>query len=123
MAADQLTLTLPARPEFVSLARLTLAGLAARLDYDVDAVEDIRVAVAEAVGLLLREGGADTVVVSAQWSRDQLAVTVSRAGHLLAREAEETGVALLVMEAMVDSAVCETTTAGSVVRLTKQQAL
>ena len=46
---DQPTLiTIPAKPEYVSVARLVVAAFADLLDYDGDAVEDIKLAVSEA---------------------------------------------------------------------------
>ncbi|MBS3909131.1 MAG: ATP-binding protein [Actinobacteria bacterium] len=46
---DQPTLiTIPAKPEYVSVVRLVVAAFADLLDYDGDAVEDIKLAVSEA---------------------------------------------------------------------------
>lgn len=47
-------LRLPASSAFISVLRLTTAGLAARLQFSLDEVEDARVAVSEAGALLLR---------------------------------------------------------------------
>ena len=43
----QITLTLPTRPEHIRLARLVASGLVAQLDYGLDDVEDLRIAVDE----------------------------------------------------------------------------
>ena len=40
-------LTLPARPELLRVARLTAAGLAGRLGFNIDEVEDVKIAVDE----------------------------------------------------------------------------
>lgn len=53
---DQITLTLPAAPEFVRVARLTSAGLATRAGMGYDEVEDLRIAVGEACSLLIGAG-------------------------------------------------------------------
>jgi serine/threonine-protein kinase RsbW len=44
---DQVRLAIPAMPEFVRLARLTVAGLASRMGFTFDEVEDLRIAVDE----------------------------------------------------------------------------
>jgi hypothetical protein len=44
---DQVRLAVPARPEFVGLARVTAAGLASRLGFTFDQVEDLRLAIDE----------------------------------------------------------------------------
>ncbi len=53
MPTDLVALTVPAMPPFASIIRLTAASLAARDDFDYDRVEDVRVAVGEAVAVLL----------------------------------------------------------------------
>lgn len=47
------TLSVPAQSAYVSVLRTTAAGLAARLDFTVDDIEDLRIAVGEASALLL----------------------------------------------------------------------
>ncbi len=55
-AGDEITLTLPAAPEFVRVARLTGAGLATRAGMGYDEVEDLRIAVGEACSVLIGPG-------------------------------------------------------------------
>jgi serine/threonine-protein kinase RsbW len=50
-------LTLPATPEFIRLARLTAAGLASRLGFTLDELQDIRIAVDELCFLLVGPDG------------------------------------------------------------------
>ncbi len=45
---DRIHLELPAKPEFVSIARLTVSGIANRLGFSYDDIEDLKIAVAEA---------------------------------------------------------------------------
>ena len=54
-------LRLPADSAYVSVLRTTSAGLAARLDFTLDDIEDLRMAVGEACALVLPEAepGAD----------------------------------------------------------------
>lgn len=46
-------LRLPADSAYVSVLRTTTAGLAARLDFTIDDIEDLRIAVGEACALVL----------------------------------------------------------------------
>jgi serine/threonine-protein kinase RsbW len=45
--ADEVRLVVPALPEFLRLARVTAAGLAGRLGFSYDEVEDLRLAIDE----------------------------------------------------------------------------
>lgn len=53
-------LVVPASPEYLRLVRLTAAGLASRLGFTFDEVEDLRIAVDELCFHLLGEPGGDT---------------------------------------------------------------
>jgi serine/threonine-protein kinase RsbW len=44
---DRIELVLPFKPEYVSVARLTASGIANRMGFDIETIEDIKVAVAE----------------------------------------------------------------------------
>jgi serine/threonine-protein kinase RsbW len=56
----EVRLALPASPEFLRLARLTVAGVASRMGFSYDEVEDLRIAIDELcfalVGTTGREG-------------------------------------------------------------------
>ena len=45
--SEEVTLVVPASPEFVRLARLMAAGIASRMGFTFDEVEDLRIAVDE----------------------------------------------------------------------------
>jgi len=120
---QQLDLTLPAQPEFVGVARLTLAGLASRLGLDIQQVEDVKVAVAEAMTLLLGAGdGGGAIQLSAQWDDGRLEIVVSRGGSAVSLEREEAAIAMMVMEAMMDEARLEPLADRPCVRLSKARA-
>ena len=56
-------LRLPADGAYVSVVRTTTAGLAARLDFLIDDIEDLRIAVGEACAMVLPEAEPDTDLV------------------------------------------------------------
>jgi len=62
-ARADVELRLPADSAYVSVLRTTSAGLAARLDFTLDDIEDLRMAVGEASALVLpvAEPGSDVV--------------------------------------------------------------
>jgi serine/threonine-protein kinase RsbW len=53
--ADQVTVRMPADGAYLSVLRTATAGLAARLDFTLDDIEDMRIAVDEACAMLLSQ--------------------------------------------------------------------
>ena len=54
---NEIRLVLPAQPEYARIARLAVAGLATRLGFTYDEVEDLRIAVGEACSVLVSDAG------------------------------------------------------------------
>jgi serine/threonine-protein kinase RsbW len=50
---DKLTLSVPGKAEYVSTVRLAVSSLAAKTGFDIEAIEDIKVAVSEACSNIL----------------------------------------------------------------------
>jgi serine/threonine-protein kinase RsbW len=77
---DEVRLVVPANPEYLRLARVTAAGLAGRLGFTFDQVEDLRLAIDElCFGLTGSRGRPGTVEVHFVVSDDGL--TVQGKGH------------------------------------------
>lgn len=70
-------LRLPADSAYVSVLRTTTAGLAARLDFTIDDIEDLRMAVGEASAMVLPEADAGSDLLCCFFMRPgELVVTV-----------------------------------------------
>ena len=59
-SGDRVVLTIPAKPEYVALCRLALAGLGQRCGLDLETVADLKVAVTEACSRAIRRLTLDT---------------------------------------------------------------
>jgi serine/threonine-protein kinase RsbW len=57
--SDEICLEIPAQPEFVFLARVTAAKLAARQGFLLDQIEDLRLAVAEVLAAVMSSARPD----------------------------------------------------------------
>lgn len=87
---DVVSIRLPAASAFLSVLRTATAGLAARLDFTLDEIEDLRIAVDEACAMLLAQAvpGAD-LECSFEIAGDGLRISVSALtadGQLPARD-------------------------------------
>jgi serine/threonine-protein kinase RsbW len=134
----QVTLTVPAQAEYVDLIRLTLYGIASKMKYSFEEIEDMKVAVSEAVNnaVLHAYGGEDGVVeVSFAVSEDELAITVrdhgvsftpadlTESASLRGKSIDEIqsgGLGLYLMQALMDC-VEVTHDGGTTVILTKKR--
>ena len=55
--SDEVQLVMPADPEFLRLARVTAMGLASRLQFTIDEIDDLRIAIDELLfGLIGTKG-------------------------------------------------------------------
>jgi serine/threonine-protein kinase RsbW len=68
MTGETIRLTVPASLEFVRIVRLTASGVASRLGFDVEEIEDLRVAVDELASIVIEaaEGGELAVLFAVQ---------------------------------------------------------
>ena len=75
---DVVTLRLPAAGAYLSVLRTATASLASRLDFTIDDIEDLRIAVDEACAMLLAQAvpGAD-LECTFELTADAIAVSVS----------------------------------------------
>ncbi|HVT21745.1 MAG TPA: anti-sigma regulatory factor [Mycobacteriales bacterium] len=75
---DFVAITLPASSAYLTVLRTATAGLAARLDFTIDEIEDLRIAVDEACAMLLPQAlpGAD-ITCEFHLEGDAMTVTVS----------------------------------------------
>ncbi|GAY77068.1 anti-sigma B factor RsbW [Sporolactobacillus inulinus] len=136
---DVIQLTLPAKPEFVSIARLTSSGAASRLGFSFDAIEDIKVAVSEACTNAVNHGYKENEVGQIRMVMDcdvqAITITVMHDGEsfnadealkklhpidttLHLEEVNEGGLGLFLIDTLMDR-VSISTESGVAVRMTK----
>lgn len=96
-AFDNVEMKVPAKPEYVGIVRLTISGIASRMGFSYEVIEDIKIATSEAVtnavqhAYKLNEGG--EIVVGFALYDNRLEVIVSDSGRSfdLKKTREETG--------------------------------
>jgi serine/threonine-protein kinase RsbW len=75
---DQVTVRLPAEGAYLSVLRTATAGLAARLDFTLDEIEDLRIAVDEACAMLLGQAiPGSALECSFALGREEMTISVS----------------------------------------------
>lgn len=122
-------LKIPSKPEFVGVARLAILGVASRMPFSYDEVEDIRLAVGEActtaVERAAKSNKLDTdITIRTEILDGKLTVkVVDQAGSVpespemadSPTELDEQGLGALLMELLVDEFKVETSPDGGTV--------
>lgn len=122
---DEVRLAVPAMPEFLRLARVTAAGLASRLGFSFDEVEDLRLAIDELCYGLTGSAGRDgTVHMRYILGPDRL--IVEGEGHFStdgtpAALSELSELSEVILRALVDEHELVDGAAGPTFRLVKQR--
>ncbi len=103
---DRVVLRLPAVGAYLSVLRTTTAALASRLDFTLDAIEDLRIAVDEASALLLPHAApASSMECVFELTDDGLLVAVTLPTTEPA-DIDRESFAWTVLHALVDSISC-----------------
>lgn len=83
--SSQVTLTIPATSEFVGVVRLAVSGIASRLNFSVDDIEDIKIAISEACTNAVQHAYEDRetgdIKITCTISDDMLNIEVSDIGN------------------------------------------
>jgi len=116
-------LRVPADTAYVAVLRTTTAGLAARLDFTLDDIEDLRIAVGEACAMVLEQARADgDLYATFDLGSGELSVTVS-ADADAASEPDTDGFAWQGLTALTTRASAEVTPDAVGITLSMKSAL
>lgn len=104
---ENVELSLPFKAEYVSVARLAASGIAARMGFDIESVEDIKVALSEVCSKLVTTGSktADKYVILFKIHEKNLEILIqcgdSKLAALFGKNDDE--LAIYLIEALMDS--------------------
>jgi serine/threonine-protein kinase RsbW len=106
---DVVELRIPRKPEYVSVARLAVSGIASRLEFSYDEVEDIKLAVGEACTSAIQETPVSRtdapIVVRCESDPDMIVVEVVNARPARPASGNEESpesISRLLMEVLMD---------------------
>ncbi len=100
---EEVHLVLPARPELIGVARLTAASLAGTIDFSLDEIEDLKIAVAELVYHLMGpDGHGGSLALTYRVSSDQLEITGSGPGYKNSNTTSSHPLSSRILEAVTD---------------------
>ena len=101
--SDEVQLVMPADPEFLRLARVTAMGLASRLSFTIDEIDDLRIAIDELLfGLIGNKGRPGRVTMTYSMVESGLEVRASGTFEDGAATPGLTELSEVILDAVVD---------------------
>jgi serine/threonine-protein kinase RsbW len=121
---DTVELTVPADPAYISVLRSVTASLAARRDFTIEEIDDLRIAVDEASSLLLPHAGAQGQLFAVfTASEDTLIARVSIVAGPAAVTIDTSSFSWMVLAALADSVTAESGSERVSVTLSKSRSV
>ncbi len=108
---DTISVTIPASPEYLKVVRLIVSGLASRLRFTIDDIEDLKIAVDELSAYLTGAQGRDgSLQIAFQIHDDR--IEISGTGHFSTGttvRTDLTEMSQMILDTVVDSATLQQT--------------
>lgn len=127
---DNISMSLPSKPEYVSVARLTASAIANQMGFNIEEIEDIKIALSEASSNAIRYSCQDVFQVSFVIKRDSLCILIEDKGKGFVEaecrepkigEAEEGGLGRFIIRSLMDEVQFDTEPGqGTLVRMLKR---
>lgn len=106
---DHVRVTIPASPQYLRIVRLTASGLASRLGFTLDEIEDLKIAVDELAAYLTgAQGREGTLEITFTVAEDK--IQIEGVGRLAPGEkarTQLTEISKMILSTVVDSATLE----------------
>jgi serine/threonine-protein kinase RsbW len=126
-------LKIPAEPEYLLVARLTLSGIATRMNFGFDEIEDLKIAIAEActnaIQHAYKNGNHRRIDIKFFIEEDKLRIEVEDMGKGFQPEKikklpedlleKERGLGIFLIKSLVDEVEFESSKKGTVVKMIK----
>ena len=118
---DTISIQIPASPEYLQVVRLIASGLASRLRFTIDDIEDLKIAVDELSAYLTGAQGRDgTLEISFDIHEDRIDIRgVGRFAGGTKVRTELTEMSRMILQTVVDTANLEQLDGTPTFRLTK----
>lgn len=115
---ESINMSLPSKPEYVSVARLTASFVANQMGFDIETIEDIKLAVGEACNnAIIHSGTTDTYQLEFIKELDNLKIEIVDSGKGFsmdqykkpnAEDLQENGLGLFIIKSLMDTVEIET---------------
>ena len=129
MIQSSIKMEIIADPDYVSIIRLTASGIANKIGFDIDTIEDLKVAISEACTNAIKHSDDDKVVIEFKEIINGLEVEVKDSGKGYdvnsivkpePEELKENGLGVFIIQSLMDEVVISSNeNEGTTIRMIK----
>lgn len=129
MACETIKMEISANPDFVSVIRLTTSGIANKIGFSIDDIEDMKVAVSEACTNAIKHSSDDRFYITFNILDDGLNIEIKDNGvgcniDLLGKpdleNPKENGLGIFIIQTLMDEVSIESSdNKGTIIKMTK----
>ena len=129
MTCESIKMEISANPEYVGIIRLTTSGIANKIGFSIDDIEDMKVAVSEACTNAIKHSSDDRFYITFNILDDGLNIEIKDNGvgcniDLLGKpdleNPKENGLGILIIQTLMDEVSIESSdNKGTIIKMTK----
>lgn len=108
MNKDIINLTIPRKPDYISLVRLTTSGIAYSMGLNVDDIEDIKVSIGEACINSFMLNDSEDISLIFEIDEEKLSIKVTNVRENIPEDLDETKereLGLLIIKSLMDEVI------------------
>ena len=118
MACETIKMEISANPDFVSIIRLTTSGIANKIGFSIDDIEDMKVAVSEACTNAIKHSDDKSVSITYTILENGLDIESIATPDLT--QPKENGLGLFIIQTLMDDVKIESKdNQGTIIKMTK----
>ncbi len=104
MLKDFITIVIPKKPDYISTVRLVSSSLGNKIGYNIDQIEDLKVAMGEALILSFGKSLDDEIKIVYTLLKEKLEIVVcwDKTKEELGEETKETNMGKMIIESLMD---------------------
>ena len=105
MNKDIIKLSIPSKPDYISLVRLTASGIGHSIGLNVDEIEDIKVSIGEACINSLALNNLEEIILIFEVKKDRLSIKVNNVREITPEKVtdlKELELGLLIIKSLMD---------------------
>lgn len=129
MTYETIKMEISSNPEYVGIIRLTTSGIANKIGFSVDDIEDMKVAVSEACTNAIKHSNDDKFFITFEMFEDGICIEIKDNGEGYdikeikepnLEDPKESGLGIFIIKTLMDEVNIESTkNEGTVIRMTK----